>query len=112
MKRLYPLLFISVLIYWGCEDVFEVLENDDYNEPDKPQYTFEIEPNLPIDDNGFYHLTLNRNSWQTTHRVDGTVTDEDGNPTFYYWVEWESDLYWYLGDTLGYIVNRYLKHLI
>ncbi|SVC50550.1 uncharacterized protein METZ01_LOCUS303404, partial [marine metagenome] len=20
MKRLYPLLFISVLIYWGCED--------------------------------------------------------------------------------------------
>ena len=25
------------------------------------------------------------------------------------WVEWESDLYWYLGDTLGYIVTQYLN---
>ena len=24
-------------------------------------------------------------------------------------VEWESDLYWYLGDTLGYIVTQYLS---
>ena len=23
MKRLYPLLFISVLIYWGCEEAQE-----------------------------------------------------------------------------------------
>ena len=23
-----------------------------------------------------------------------------------FWVEWESNLYWYLGDTLGYVVKR------
>ena len=55
----------------------------------------------------YYHLTLKKdeNSWQTTHRVDGVVTDEFG-PSFYQRVTWESNLYWYLGDTLGYIVNR------
>ena len=62
-----------------------------------------------MDDNGYYHLTLNRSSWQTIHRISGHVTDKNGNPAFYYWVEWESNLYWYLGDTLGYIVNRYLN---
>ena len=111
MVRYLKIIFPFIVLYiFGCNDVFEVLENDEDDEPNNPSYIFEIEPNLPIDDNGYYHLTLNRNSWQTTHRVDGTVTDEDGNPTFYYWVEWESDLYWYLGDTLGYIVNRYLNN--
>ena len=24
-------------------------------------------------------------------------------------MEWESDLYWYLGDTLGYVITQYLN---
>ena len=65
---------------------------------------------LPIDSNGYYHLTLKKdeNSWQTTHRVDGVVTDEFG-PSFYQRVTWESNLYWYLGDTLGYVVKKALS---
>ena len=35
-------------------------------------------------------------------------TDE-GEPVEFFWVEWRSDLYWYLGDTLGYIINRHLN---
>ncbi len=56
---------------------------------------------LPVDSNGYYHLTLEKdaNSWQTIHRVDGVVTDESG-PVFYQRVTWESNLYWYLGDTI------------
>ena len=64
---------------------------------------------LPVDGNGYYHLTINRNTWQTFHRVSGNVITEDGNPIEFFWVEWESDLYWYLGDTLGYIINRHLS---
>jgi hypothetical protein len=64
---------------------------------------------LPVDGNGYYHLTIKRNTWQTLHRVSGNVVTEDGNPIEFFWVEWESDLYWYLGDTLGYIINRHLN---
>ena len=60
---------------------------------------------LPQDENGFYHLEINRNKWQTIHRVNGSIT-EDGYGIENFMVAWESDLYWYLGDTLGYIVNR------
>ena len=63
---------------------------------------------LPLDMNGYYHLTLSRSTWQTLHRVEGVVNDNNGNMVEAFWVEWESDLYWYLGDTLGYIVTQYL----
>ena len=63
---------------------------------------------LPIDSNGYYHLTIDRSSWQTLHRVSASVNNTDGIPIEFFWVEWESDLYWYLGDTLGYVVNQYL----
>ena len=69
-----------------------------------------IDGNLEIDGNGFYHLDLNRSSWQTLHRVSGNVYTDNGNPVENYWVEWESNLSCYLGDTLGYIVNRYLNN--
>jgi hypothetical protein len=63
---------------------------------------------LPIDSNGYYHLTIDRSNWQTLHRVSASVNNTDGIPIEFFWVEWESDLYWYLGDTLGYVVNQYL----
>ena len=103
MLRHLKIIFLFIY-FFSCVQLVEEDETTD------PSYIFEIEPNLPIDDNGYYHLTINRNNWQTTHRIDGRVTDQEGNPVFYYWVEWESDLYWYLGDTLGYIVNRYLNN--
>ena len=60
---------------------------------------------LSKDGRGYHHLTLNRDTWQTLHRVTGSVKEGDKNIENF-WVRWESDLYWYLGDTLGYIVNR------
>ena len=82
----------------GCED------NNKYSD-----ISVLIDPRLQEADNGYYHLTMDRNNWQTLHRVSGKVTTKDDNPIEFFWMEWESDLYWYLGDTLGYIVNRYLN---
>ena len=59
---------------------------------------------LSQDANGYYHLELG-NNWQTLHRISGTAYMND-IPLEVLPVEWESDLMWYLGDTLGYIVNR------
>ena len=59
---------------------------------------------LPKDSNGYYHLTLGDN-WQTLHRVSGSIR-KDGFGIENFWVEWESNLYWFIGDTLGYVVKR------
>ena len=59
---------------------------------------------LPKDSNGYYHMTLGDN-WQTLHRVSGSIR-KDGFGIENFWVEWESNLYWYLGDTLGYVVKK------
>ena len=63
---------------------------------------------LTQDTNGYYHLTLDRNKWQTLHRVSGSIV-KDGYGVENFRVEWESDLYWIIGDTLGYIVSRGLN---
>ena len=57
------------------------------------------------DNNGYYHLDINQDSWQTLHRLSGTAY-LNGEPLEVLKVHWESSHYWYLGDTLGYIVNR------
>ena len=61
--------------------------------------------NLPQDGNGFYHLKLYRNKWQTLHRVSGNIQNIYGDGVENFLVQWKSDLYWYLGDTLGYIID-------
>ena len=52
---------------------------------------------------------MDRSNWQTIHRVSGLITDDDNYFVESFWMEWESNLYWYLGDTLGYIVTQYLN---
>ena len=69
------------------------------------QYDITFDMRLNEDDNGYYHLTVDRNTWQTLHRVTGSVTSMN-NSVENFWVEWESNLYWYIGDTLGYVVSR------
>ena len=60
---------------------------------------------LTEDGRGYHHLKLDENNWQTLHRVSGLIRDE-GFGVENFWVEWESNLYWYIGDTLGYVVKR------
>ena len=67
---------------------------------------FIINPGLDIDDNGYYHFTLDQTKWQTIHRVSGTTLYDEGIPAEFVKVYWESNLFWYLGDTLGYIIHE------
>lgn len=69
-----------------------------------------IDPRLDLDGNGYYHLTLDRTRWQTLHRISGNMQYEDGSPVKLVRVAWSSDLYWVLGDTVGYIVHRGLTN--
>ena len=96
LKRVLSLL-LSLVIF-GCDG-----ENSLSSET--TEYKVTVDVRLPVDTNGYYHLTLERDKWQTLHRVSGTVSS-DGYAVENFWVEWESNLYWYLGDTLGYIINR------
>ena len=89
IKTIITILISFLLV--SCEDT----KTDNYD--------IDFDMRLNQDDNGYHHLTVSRNSWQTLHRVTGSVKN-----THYrvenFWVEWESNLYWYIGDTLGYVI--------
>ena len=94
VKLLHSLVFIVFLII-SCEDS----SNSDYG-------TLNFDMRLDSDANGFYHLSLSKDSWQTLHRVSATIKDKDDQPVENFWMEWDSNLYWYLGDTIGYVIKR------
>ena len=101
MKSAIILVFALLLfIIIGC-DVY----NDNTKDTEE-SIVFTINPGLDIDKNGYYHLTLDQTNWQTIHRVSGTTFYEDGTPAELVKVYWESNLFWYLGDTLGYIIHE------
>ena len=91
------ILIVGSVILIGCEDIT-------YEGGGEPYVMFEWDARLPIDENGYYHLEMDRDNHQTLHRISGIVTD-NGEPLQNFRVTWESDLYWTLGDTLGYIVH-------
>ena len=96
------LLALSIFVI-GCEDNQEIYDDIDL--------VYNI--NLPVDDNGYYHMELS-DSWQTIQRLTANLKSEhlsnrgsgmrDLIETIK--VYWESSHYWVLGDTLGYIVKR------
>ena len=101
MKKLYPLLSVLFLIYWGCEDK----SNDGENDKNVDEIVFNLEPRLDQDVNGYYHLELNPSSFQTLHRLSGHIYLND-EPLEVMKFQWESSHFWMLGDTLGYIVHQ------
>jgi len=82
------------LVCLSCEDTRTAETNIDL--------TFNTR--LSLDVNGYYSMTLDRQRFQTIHRVSGLIEDVEN-----FWVEWDSNLYWYIGDTLGYVVNQRLN---
>ena len=72
--------------------------------PISDNYNISVDPRLDQDSSGYFHLTLDRNSWQTIHRFSGLV-EYKGAPTDGVRVEWESDFYWTLTGTAGYVVD-------
>lgn len=108
MKRLIPLLFLV-----GCtKDV----------ETPSPQKTYTLKINgvmnqngigsLPKDNNGYYHLKLDKTKNQTVHRVNGVILVNGKEPYPAEKVEWESNLYWLLrrNDTIATITKTYINY--
>ena len=93
-------ILIGFNLFTGCVKLVPDLSEE---------YNVSFQVGLPLDLNGYYHLTMDRTNWQTAHRVSGVVTDGYNNFVEVFWMEWESDLYWYLGDTLGYVITQYLN---
>ena len=102
---LKKLVSLGILLFTlGCEDGYYLLgpEPTIY-----PEVKLLLNPRLEQDENGLYHLPMSRGNWQTIHRIAGVVIDVD--TTTYIEglrVKWESSHYWYIGDTLGYVVKR------
>ena len=93
MKEQFNILLIALLfISCGKEEHIPL------------EHNFEIDARLPIDSNGYYHLQLGQD-WQTLHRISGNVSPiiHDYNTAK---VHWSSSHFWYIGDTLGYIVHQ------
>ena len=98
MKTLHPLLFILFLIHLSCED----------NQSTQSTYRFDIvweDTGITKDNNDYFHLTIDRDNWQTLYRVRGIVKKND-RPEPFMKFYWESNLFWELGDTLGYYIHR------
>ena len=99
IKAVITLIGFSLFI--GCENPIE---------SQIPPIIFELDAGLIVDSNGYYHLPIDITNWQTLHRLSGRVTregsDEGVNVIKF---GWASNLYWEIGDTLGYIVNTYLN---
>jgi hypothetical protein len=97
VEKLIKIVITAVvsLIIISCEDSSNAII---YRE-------LSFDTRLTEDGRGYYHLTLNKDSWQTLHRVSGLI-QEEGIGIENFWVEWESNLYWYISDTLGYVVSR------
>lgn len=94
------LLIVSIFVFWGCDS------NPVWVEPD--DYKIELDGRLPKDQNGFYHLTLLRDRWQTVHRVSGTILLNGKVQSQPQKIHWESSHSWEFkpGDTLITIYRR------
>jgi hypothetical protein len=88
----YVMAFLMILLMFmaaSCtseDDIFVIQEP-----------TLELDARLPLDTNGYYHLKLNPNTNQTTHRISGKVLNTI-EPTK---VSWWSNLNWeYNGEVV------------
>ena len=97
------IILFYILFLISCEE-----NTESVNEQDPINYSFVLEyedTGITKDENNFFHLQINRNNWQTLYRVRGIVYKDD-QPIDLMKFYWESNLYWELGDTLGYYIHR------
>ena len=64
---------------------------------------FNLNSEMSIDENGYYHVSLDTTNWQTTHRISGNVFRDD-NPVNIIKFVWSSSHYWVIGDEFGYFI--------
>tara|TARA_Y100000310_G_scaffold341290_1_gene439993 strand:+ start:3142 stop:3720 length:579 start_codon:yes stop_codon:yes gene_type:complete len=95
---------VFCILFIGCEGPNAIQEEIDVEE-----IFLTLNPRLTEDDNGYYHLPMNTETWQTLHRFSGTVI-QGGVPVDVMKINWSSSHYWYIGDTLGYVVKKIFSH--
>jgi hypothetical protein len=106
-------LFLLCIVFASCvpENSSEYPANDNF----ELFITGVLEPDgkhtLPIDENRYYHLKLDRNKLQTIRRVTGVIINNGNSPYPYEKVEWKSNLYWWLlrGDTVAQVTKTYFN---
>ena len=110
----YFRLLVVVFLLGSCSKE-EIDLNSYYVEPIEKQLvvkqttpTLELDARLPVDSNGYYHLTLDSTKNQTIHRISGVV-ENTNEPTK---VSWESNLYWWLlaGQVVAQITKTYINY--
>lgn len=96
---------IGFSLFIGCEHnnpFGPVVEYNEQLEEISP-IIFSLDSRLEIDANGYHHLDVDTSSWQTTHRISGSVS-RDGNPVNVVKFVWSSSHYWIIGDNFGYVI--------
>lgn len=86
---------IGFSLFIGCEDANETEPLD-----------FELQTGLYQDENGYYHMELDMDKWQTTHRISGSVTRNREYPVYAIKFDWIGNMSWVVGDTLGYMIEH------
>ena len=93
IKKIVGIITLSALnLFIGCEDLNEI-------EP----ISFVLNARLHQDSNGYYHLPIDTNNWQTTHRISGNLF-RNGEPMNITKMIWYSDFYWEIGNEFGYFI--------
>ena len=100
-KVLLFTVLVSLLFWFSCDEI---------NKPNNESATYRFDliyenTGVSRDSDDYYHLTMDRNNWQTLYRVRGIVYKND-QPAEFIKFNWQSNLYWELGDTLGYYIHR------
>ena len=62
------LVLLSSFLFISCEDV---LSSHQKWEP--PEISWNVNPRLNVDNNDYYHLTIDTTRWQTLHRFSGSI---------------------------------------
>jgi hypothetical protein len=94
------LSIIAILLLVSCDDGIYIEPFTDLD------YQLNVDARLPMDDRGFYHLTINNQSNQTIHRLSGRLLKNGKEPNPPEKVFWESSHMWVLTDSIGYIIRR------
>ena len=100
IKRMMKNGLITLIVFslfFGCSDPFS---------SELSPITFELDAGLYEDGNGFHHLMIDMDRWQTLHRLSGHVY-RNGEPINIIKFGWSASHYWYIGDTLGYVIANH-----
>ena len=99
-------LLILCIVFISCNKDIDTIK------PKENTYKIELNGRLPIDQNGYYHLTIDTTKNQTLHRISGFLKVNDTIPIPSEKIQWESNLYWYIlkGDIVAKIQKTYVNY--